>query len=251
MVCASQPGLYTFSWPCAGLGLLLALVDGLRALAQGYGQLMALAGTVVNGAVLLVAGFWPGLFNPWTGQAGAGKPPDQPLVLHVGKGTGRASTSVAEDAWVDASQEAVQRGDIRVRVLSAWVAIAPFKDPARIRSARDRYLLIVLRLYNTGAERRIPYDSWGEPAAGREADLARLNDNLGKTYRLRNFDPNVELVGRLAHARVSPGQYVDDLLVFEPPSASVEYLRLELPGAACGSTGTFRLQLPRSLVRYR
>jgi hypothetical protein len=246
------PGVDWLSFPFAGLGLFLAVAGTMHGLAQKSTPVLALAGGGLSGAVLLVVGLWPSVFNPLLGQRpGTNQAGQQAFVLPVGKGTGRATTTVTEDTWVDASREAVQRGDVRVRVQSATVATAPFKDPARGRSARDRHLLIALRIYNTGAERRIAYTSWGEPATGRESELARLTDHAGRAYHLRGFDPGIELVGRSAQARVSPGQYVDDLLVFEPPAASLEYLRLELPAAACSSSGTFRLQLPRSQITYR
>jgi hypothetical protein len=251
LLCAYLPGPDVLTLPCSGLGLAAGLAGVLWALSLARPPILPLAGTVVSGVVLAIACLWPGVFNPLYGGR-ADQPTNQPRAVPMGRGsTGRSEAPAAEDAWVDASHEAEQRGDVRVRVLAVAVRAVPFKDPARARAARDRQLLITLRVYNLGAERRIPYESWGEPAAGREADLPQLHDGTGKTYRLWSFDPGVEVVGRTPHARLSPGKYVDDLLVFEPPTVFPEYLRLELPASACGASGTFRLQLPREMVQYR
>jgi hypothetical protein len=251
LLCASLPGPDVLTLPCSGLGLAAGLVGVLWALSLERRPILPLAGTAVNGAVLAIACLWPGVFNPLNVRR-ADPQAAQPRAVPMGRGsTGRSEAPAAEDAWVDASHEAVQRGDVRVRVLSAVLRAVPFKDPDRARAARDRQLLVTLRVYNLGAERRVPYESWGEPAAGREADLPRLHDSTGKTYRLRSFDPGVEVVGRTPHASLSPGKYVDDVLVFEPPTVIPEYLRLELPASACGGGGTFRLQLPREMVQYR
>jgi hypothetical protein len=243
---ASLPGLDRLTLPCAGLGLLVGLAGGWRTPA-GRGRLLALGGAGVSAAVLLVAGLWPEVFNPLRGRAAPEAERPLALPLHTNTGTG---TALAEDVWVDASREAVQIGDVRVHVLAAAVRAAPFREPGRFR--RDRYLVIALRVQNAGAERRVPYDCWGAPATGQdEADRPRLRDADGKGYALKVFGPGVELIGRTSHASLTPGRYVDDLLLFEPPAAGTGSLRLELPGSACGVAGPFRLELPRSMISSR
>jgi hypothetical protein len=252
---ASLPGLDLLTLPCGGLGLILGLAGTLRARASGRGLFLSAAGAGLSAAVLLVACLWPGVFNPLKGHRAdtAGQESKQPRVVPVGRAVARReSAPVEEGAWVDASQDAVQVGDLRVRVLAAAVRTVSFKDPARARAARERPLLITLRIYNLGTGRRIAYTSWGEPSAGREDELARLSDHTGRTYRLKSFGAGVEVVGRTARASLTPGKYVDDVLIFEPPPApSVVSLRLELPGSAGGAADTLRLQLPGSMVQYR
>jgi hypothetical protein len=250
---ASLPGLDLLSLPCGGLGLLLGLAGLLGARASGRGLFLSAAGAGLSAAVLVVALAWPGLFNPLKGARARTTPEsEQPRAVPMGKGAaGRDSTPVAEGGWVDASRDTVQVRDLRVRVLTAVVRTIPFKDPARARAARDRHLLITLRIYNLGTERRLAYSSWGEPSPGREEEVARLSDNTGRTYRLKSFGAGAEVVGRSAHASLAPGKYVDDMLIFDPPAAAAEHLRLELPGAACGAAETFRLQLPRTMVQAR
>jgi len=52
------------------------------------------------------------------------------------------------------------------------------------------------------------------------------------------------VAGHVRTASLAPGKYVEDVLVFEPPAADVQSLRLELPAEACGRSGVFRFQIP-------
>jgi hypothetical protein len=75
-----------------------------------------------------------------------------------------------------------------------------------------------------------------------------LRDPSGKAYPRKTF-PGAEVAGQVHRASIYPGQFKDDLLVFEPPPADVEYLRLELPAANAGAAGLFRLTIPKSIIR--
>ncbi len=244
LLCASLPPVEALSLPLAGLGLLLGGLGIL--LASGPALVLPGAGVVVSVGVLVVAGFWPELLDPTRAPAVAR--PGPVLQMPVGKGNGLAQPA-EEEEWVDASRDAVQQGDVRVRVLSAAVQGVDFKalGPAR----RERCLVLALRVYNVGGERRVAYASWAEVGAGREADAPRLRDDLGRTYRRRPLGAGVTLAGHVAQATLPPGRHVDDLLVFETVPAGRDDLRLELPASACGATGTWRLRLPRSMVVER
>ena len=86
--------------------------------------------------------------------------------------------------------------------------------------------------------------------AGKNA--ATLTDNFGNPYK--PFKVNValgeEIPGQIsAETSIYPEKNIEDLLVFEPPLENIEFLRLELPAAACGMTGTLHLQIPKSMIR--
>jgi hypothetical protein len=51
-------------------------------------------------------------------------------------------------------------------------------------------------------------------------------------------------------ASLPTAKSVDDVLVFEAPPASINYLRLELPCAAFGAKGKLRLEIPRSMITF-
>jgi hypothetical protein len=61
----------------------------------------------------------------------------------------------------------------------------------------------------------------------------------------------LEVIGRVTQATLPPGKKVEDLLFFEGQPAGIEFLRLELPASAFGSSGVVRMQIPRSLIHSR
>src|SRR5262249_41683921 len=129
---------------------------------------------------------------------------------------------------------------------SVTVGPVEFKDKKR-RFSRERCLAIRLRVRNVGVERRFEYTSWAEAA---DPPAATLRDAQGKVYRLKSFGPDAVL-GHTMKGSVTPGKFVEDVLVFEPPPKEVEFLRLELAAAACGGTGKLLIQIPGSMIRPR
>jgi hypothetical protein len=148
---------------------------------------------------------------------------------------------------VDASRDAVQQGDLRVRAVRAVVGPLTFRNAQPAPSA-DPFLQIVLRVYNAGTTGRLEYRSWGHPLDPAEQAVV-LADDRGRTYRPCHFRTGGEVAGQLRAASIAPLGKVEDLLVFDPPAADVGFLRLELPASAGGGTGTLRLQIPRALFR--
>lgn len=242
---ASMPYLGVATLPMAVLGLALGVL-GLM-LAHGGGDRRIgwlIAGTVVSLPVLILSLFFPGVIgNPWP-RAQSADPTGRTVAVPFRR-SGTAPAPLSETEWPDASTQVVQQGDLRVRVVAVALRPVEFRNYKPVRYSRERYLLISLRVYNAGAERRIEYTSWGE------SQQPVLRDNLGKTYRPRTFGPEIEVGGRTRRAPLGPGGHIDDLLVFEPPPPTVEYLRLELPAEAAGGKGPLRLQIPRTMIVNR
>jgi hypothetical protein len=250
---AAVPPLDLLTVPLSGLAVLLGAIGLARApAASGRSFVPGLAGMLVGLPVLVLSLFWPDLLNPAHSALWGAARPDaaQPLAVPIHRGKGEVVVAPETPEWIDASTEAVEQGDLRVRVLSATVRPPDFKDATRKRGTRERCLLVAVRVYNVGAERRFEYVSWGNDEPGsREQSL--LSDSLGNEYRLRTFADGAEVTGHLHRATLSPGGHVDDVLVFEPVPTSVEYLRLGLPAGTCGGTGTLKVQIPRSMIVYR
>jgi hypothetical protein len=114
----------------------------------------------------------------------------------------------------------------------------------------DRWLVIRVQIANTGASRRIDYQSWADGSKEPAAHAAVLRDQAERLLRQRSFVP-AGVVGQVASGYVFPGKALDDVLVFEPPPGRFDYLRLELPLAALGDEGHVRLQLPRTMIKFR
>jgi hypothetical protein len=201
----------------------------------------------------VLALFWPTVLNPTHMDRSAVGDPNagQVLAIPIGKEEGRPVGNARDPEWVDAGRESVQQGDVRVRVLSATVRAPDFNGAPPGRGSGGRCLLIAVRVYNVGAQRRFDYVSWGEPAGDAAADRPDLRDSTGKPYALRDFGPTATLAGHVRRAGVKPASYINDVLAFEPVPENVEYLRLELPAAACGGTGKLRLQIPRWMLGSR
>jgi hypothetical protein len=241
----SLPALRPFTLALGGLALAAGIL-GWAAAGQDHrgGAFFPAAGTVLGLAVLVVAGFWPGLLST-TPPAEYKDPPPDLTSLRAVPIVGQGEQPAPE--WVNAATHAVQQGDLRVRVVRA--AVAPVTIGNLQPAPPPEYLLqIAIRVYNAGASRRLEYRGWGRPA-GPAGQAVVLRDDRGRTYPPRHYDPAVEVVGQLRSATIGPLARVEDLLLFDPPTAEVEFLRLELPAAAAGGTGTLRLQIPRSLFR--
>jgi hypothetical protein len=84
-----------------------------------------------------------------------------------------------------------------------------------------------------------------------ERNAASLADNLGNPYKRISLDLGAQIPGQISMATsLYPGKRLDeDLLVFEPPIDKVQFLRLELPAAAFGDSGSLRLQIPKAMIR--
>jgi hypothetical protein len=68
--------------------------------------------------------------------------------------------------------------------------------------------------------------------------------------RLR-LAPGVAIAGQVRSAvSLDPGKSLEDLLVFEPPLNEIRFLRLELPAAAFGDTGSLRFQIPMGMILH-
>jgi len=209
-----------------------------------------LAGGVASLTVFLLTGFWLNQFSALF--AGLRKSPTfEQKTVPLRTQANRSETGNLEAGWVDAGREAVQFGDVRVRLVSATIGPAELKLPKGKKPPKEKYLIIKVRVSNAGAERVVQFRSWYEAAVRGEQAAAVLQDNQGKTYPMKVFPPDVEVVGRVTQATLPPSKKVEDLLIFDGRPTQVEFLRLELPASAFGSSGAVRMQIPGSVIQRR
>jgi hypothetical protein len=248
---ASVPHLGGLTAPLGGVGVVLGLLGLVARAWSGHPTRLPLAGLGVSLAVLLGARFVPALIGHRQPAAGGPAPVDAPVaaVPLRNPGTGRRA-AVSESEWVEASRQAVVKGDIRVRIRSVAVTSVEGKDAAGRLFPPQASLVIGVRLVNVGVAHRVVYRSWADADRPAGQPAPRLTDHHGHRYELRPFAPGEEAVGHVRGAPLTPGQRADDILVFEPPGADVEYLRLELPAAAFGASGTLRWQIPRGMIKH-
>lgn len=254
LLLAQFPLLQIAILPVAGLGLLLGIAGYVMAAASDEKRILLPAvGAVVSGVVLIIAGLFPG----WIGVdrrasdiAAEAKASRQVVVPMRGDVTVSPKT-VDADGWLDVSSGVLQQNDLRLSVVNVAVDVPQIKMEGKQKPAKDKFLIVHLRVQNVGAARKIPYVSWSTPVAGNDKSEPVLSDNQDKTYGRKAFGPDVEVLGQTRKAEVYPGRFVEDVLFFEAPAAAVEYLRLELPLTACDMPGKCRLQIPKSMIQWR
>ncbi len=232
--------LESFIKPLAGLGLLAGLLGGmLPALWRRRNTVVPFLMSVLCLLVLLFAGSWPN-----------SSPPPPSLVTVGLKQQGMSAHQAAgEDEWVDASANALKRGDVRVEIVSARIGKVDIKRRSSVTSSSERYLMIRLRISYEGILfQQTPYEPWSDRSDSPSKHPPTLTDNQGRMYAQKKFDPGWKVAGQVESDALNPGHQVKDVLIYPIPAREVEHLRLTLPGSAFGLDGAFRFQIPRSMI---
>ena len=230
--------------PFAGLGLLVCLLGFLATLDDRKAKdvIWLFLGGAVSLGVLVVVVFWGHLLNMhWGADFAVPKAfPDEPMQVSVSNP--KVGKAVTNAEWIDAGKAAYRQGDVYVKVMEVKIDQAPLEPPLKDKAAM-RSLLISLKVANIGQLRTIPYAGQG---SGKHP--ASLKDSQGKMLTVKNFPADCKLLGQTKQAVLRANKQVEDLLVFEIPSAEVRHLDLELPAAAWGGTGTCKLRIPGRMI---
>jgi len=163
-----------------------------------------------------------------------------PGAKEAGKGSGKAEKAAAAlDAgpWVDArSPASVGQIEVKVRSLTlgrpSWLRVSG-------RGAKSQYLVLTLELANASKDRKVDHAGWGPGTAVRLAD----DRQPPNTYALK-----FAYAGREGPEAIYPGESIEDRLVFDKPVEAAKRLRLQLPAAAFGGTGTVKFEIPMEMV---
>jgi hypothetical protein len=75
-----------------------------------------------------------------------------------------------------------------------------------------------------------------------------LTDNFGNGYKQVNFGLGSRVDGQVHSESIYPGKAISDLLVFEKPLDTAQYLLLELPAKNFGGQGRLRFKIPKSMI---
>ncbi len=249
---AAWPGVRDLTITLAILGVGVVLV-GLAAAgrhAWTRKDRVWLVGTgVLNGFLLLLAIFLPGLLNVyWPLDVPAHQTQDRNALVRVPRDRLQAEGQpLTEDDWVDAATAAIRQYDVVVRLDSARAGPWSNKvDGPLPENGGKNYLRIHLRLGNAGHTLPLVFEGFDN-----DRHQPLLRDAAGRSCPFVDQRPRkMPGPGVIVFERpnrqprtISPPRYADYLLVFELPSSAVANLKLELPASAWGRTGVCRFHI--------
>jgi hypothetical protein len=237
VACVAWPLLQWLAAPLCVIGLLAGLAGAAAKDGTSRSRLIPAAGAAACGAVLLA------VTVPDVGLAfRSGRMPG-PAALRVVPLRGDRLDSEADDGgWIDASRAAVQKSRVGVQVTHVTLAAPADTHPAAAtHAAAPKRRLLVRMLFQ-----RI----WGgEPTPGETADATppaveprvTLTDDAGKTYApLPSDEPGPPR---------KLGGFGEQVYAFDAPAPGRQFLRLELPAAPWGGTGSIRFKIPAAMIR--
>ncbi len=147
--------------------------------------------------------------------------------------------------------EPVRQGDVEFRVNGVLRSQVPMRDLlGDLTVSKDELLLIVIQVRNLSQTKKLEYRSWMGEDFAFERDFATLQDNFGNHYKRITFGIGTKVVGQAESDSFYPGKSVSDILVFELPINTAEYLDLELPAKNFGGEGMVRLRIYANMIKH-
>jgi hypothetical protein len=147
----------------------------------------------------------------------------------------------------------VRQGDVELRITTVFVRKVPLRggfDDVETTS-QDELLAIHVELTNRSQSKKVEYRSWLGRDVSFTRDYATLKDNFGNGYKRISFGFGTDIIGHTESESIYPGKQLSDILVFEMPVDTAEYLDLELPAKNFGGEGMLRLPIPADMIRQR
>lgn len=182
--------------------------------------------------------------TPREGEGAAPSRPPAPVVSPTEK--------PAKPEWASA-KSVVRQGDVELsitRVQVGKVLLRGSFDSSETTS-QNELLAIHVNITNSSRSKKVEYRSWLGRDLAFTRDYATLQDNFGNTYKRISFGFGTEIIGHTQSGSVYPGKSLSDVLVFELPVDTVQYLNLELPAKNFGGDGMLRLQIPAQMIQRR
>ncbi len=213
----------------AVLGLVVLAVGIARKPRRGgWAWLTVACGGALCSLVLIAVAAAPGLLNSvWTMDAQPTEPDPNVLLVVSRVDPREQGRPLQENEVVDAATHYLQQDDLALRIESARIGHLPERGSSPL-------LLINLYLVQSHPGRTITHDRY---VPGKLVPV--LTDDAGRSYaflgeRVRKPPTKFDVLLKSDH-----------YLIFEPPPADVQSLKLELPAAAWGRTGACRFHLTR------
>lgn len=247
----------------SGLGLLLGLGGLVLAVVRrGSGVGFSIAGSGLSALSLFICLVWTaGLTSAF--KAGRtnqnvvqdadrdkAAPQNQGEAPQPGTVKAPPPPTKSESEWADARKGAIRQGDLQVQVAQVTIGKVALKTITGNSESKDDLLMVKLELLNTNRTKKVEYQSWSGRDISFDRDYATLKDNFDNSYNRISFGLGSYPVGAVERSEsIYPNKSVTDVLVFEVPLDTIEYLRLELPAKNFGGTGMLRLQIPKAMIQ--
>ena len=243
---ASVPPLSVLSKPLSGLGVLLGLAGLVPKVWRRQGAvLLPTAICALCLLDLLFAGSWP----KRRGSAAALATP--PLLFSLAAPAAEGRPFRAED-WALANTDIIQQQDLRLLVSSVRIEVLPSADPSVPAAVPTKLLFIEVRMAYASRDplQALVYMPWSDQVHAPSRNPPLLTDQLQRPYTQVPRDPARPLPQvRRPETLLTAGSEIGDVLVYPAPPADVEFLQLELPGAAFSLPGQFRFRIPRDMIQ--
>ncbi len=268
------PFLGLFAIPVGLLGLLLGLIGLLLAtLGRRSGLSSSLVGTAISLGSIVPSVVITGRTAKSISDAFEEKRPQDGAVVKPVKNAGKQTVAlprnkagmVNPDDQRKAGREKpapseeipeelvvaptpAKLGDVVVVVLSVKVSKVALKGLGGAGESADALLIVNLGIGTTNPNRKIDYQTWAGQDISIKRDFATISDNNSNHYKRIGFGFSNDPIGRTDSNSIYPDKPVTDVLVFEVPLKTAEFLTIELPASNVGEKGFFRIRIPDSMI---
>jgi hypothetical protein len=150
------------------------------------------------------------------------------------------------EEWVTVPAGQGRVGSVVIRVTGAEIDSVKGKDGKSLHPTLQQLAIRIL-VENSGKD-KINYRGAGDQATKFGEGAPRLTDDQGKPYQVVNFGKDKPIAGQADATAIDGGKSVTDLLVFDRPADSSQYLKLELPGSNFGGAGKVKFKIPKSYI---
>jgi hypothetical protein len=139
-------------------------------------------------------------------------------------------------------------GDVIVQVLSVRIGNVALKVSTGEGESTEPLLAMNLEISNTNPNRKIDYVTWAGQDFSLNRDFGTLTDNNANSYKRIGFGIFNRPVGRADSNSIYPGKPLTDVLIFEAPLKTTDFLSIELCASNVGEKGLFRIRIPASMI---
>jgi hypothetical protein len=150
--------------------------------------------------------------------------------------------------WVDARRATLQQGRVRVEVAEAWIGPALKKEG---RESAAGWLYVRVRLYRSRTGAEIAAGAFGQSLVWNDSGRATVRDTAGTVFEQLPYRPPAAKGGGASSASGLSLDVADEVLAFAGPPPTAGGIRLELPGAAWGGSGSLRFAVPAEMIQDR